>query len=338
MSRFVQADLAALGPMPAVLEVDFEEIRARRGEYLKLALSEFGLDYDVTTIEASPLMVAVARGGGYEEMLFRQLVNEKVRAVSLANAGGGDLDHIAATYYELLSRQSDVDEQGNVIVESDDRFRDRVALASEAFSTAGPLGAYVFQVLELDGVPDIADAWAYSEEDAATYSAGLHADAYSVGARSTPFAGRGNGDPVIAPEVLVVILPAVAYGPCDQSLLDRAYAAASARDVRPIGDNVRIEPAAVVDYAVEMTITYARGADPAPLIAAAEVAVRSYVDKRRRVGVKAEVHGIFGAAYVSGVEAVTGISPTTDVAGGSKQAPNCTGVTIHAVQSEGSWT
>lgn len=338
MSRFVQADLAALGPMPAVLDVDFEEIRARRGEYLKLALTEFGVDYDVTALETSPLMIAVARGGGYEETLFRQLVNEKIRALSLANATGGDLDHIGATYYELLSRQIDVDAQGNKVLETDERFRDRIALASEAFSTAGPLGAYVFQVLELDGVPDIADAWAYSEENAATYSAGLHADAYSAGARPTPFAGRGDGDLVLAPEVLVVILPVVAYGPCDQALLDRAYEAATARDVRPLGDNVRIEPADVVDYAVELSITYARGADPTPLIDAARAAVQAYVDKRRRVGVAAELHGIFGAAYVSGVEAVSGIAPAADVAGGSKQAPNCTGIVINAVQSEGSWS
>lgn len=337
MSRFVAPDLAALGDIPAVVPVDFEEIRVRRGEYLKAALAEFDIDYDVTALETSPLMIAVARGGGYEETLFRQVINEKIAAMTLAKAGEGDLEHIAATYYGI-ARQSDVDGEGNIVIEPLERFRARIALAPEAFSTAGPEGAYAFHTLELDGEPDIADAAIYGEEDLAVYTAGLHADAYSMGQRATPFAGRATGDPVIAPEILAVILPVVAYGPCDQALLDRAYVACSADEVRPIGDNVRIEPAEIVDYQVEMTITYARGSDPAPLIAVARAGVERYVAARRRVGLAAERLGIGGEGYVTGAEAVELTSPAADVAGGSKQAPNCTGITITAIQSGGSWS
>ncbi len=338
MSRFVNADLAALGDIPAVVPVDFEAIRADRIALLKASFEKYGVAYDVETLETDPAVIVEGEAGGYADMLLRQRVNEAIRAISLATATGGNLDHIAASYYEILGRQSESDANGNPVPEDDERFRERIALAPEAFSTAGPLGAYVFHAIELDGEPDLADAWFYSEEDAATYSVGLHSDAYSMGQRTAPFAGRGNGDPVLAPEVLGVILPTVAYGPCDQSLLDRAYIAVTAKDVRPIGDNVRVEPAEVLDYTVEMIITYARGADPTPLIDAAEAAVKAYTDKRRRVGVAAEIHGIFGAAYISGVEAVDGVSPAADVGGGSKQAPNCTSITIVAVQAEGTWT
>lgn len=331
MSRFVQADLAALGDVPAVEDVDFETIRARRGEYLKAALTAFGVDFDVTALETSPLMVAVARGGGYEETLFRQVINEKIRALSLATATGGDQDHIAATYYGI-SRQSDIDAEGNVVLEDDVRFRERIALAPEAFSTAGPLGAYVFHVLELDGVQDIADAWAYSEEDGAKYTAGLYAGV-------TPYM---TGVDVLAPEVLIIILPTSAYvaenGGTDQALLERAYVAVQADDVRPLGDKVTIEPAQIVNYTVDMTITYARGADPTPLVNEARRRIAAYTAGRRRVGVKAERLGIGGCGYVSGIEAVTLNSPLADVAGGPKQAPNCTSITVTAVQAEGTWT
>ena len=337
MSRFVNANLAALGDVPAVDDVDFEAIKTRRGDLLKAALVEFGIDYDVTTLETSPLMIAVARGGGYEETLFRQVINEKIRALSLAKAQRGDLDHIGATYFGI-SRQQDTDDDGIVTFEDDERFRARIALAPEAFSTAGPLGAYVFHTLELDGEQDIADAWAYSEEDSAVYSEGLHADAYSMGDRATTFAGRANGDPVLAPEIVVVILPNTDYGACDQSLLDRAYRACTSADVRPVGDNVRIEPAEIVDYTIEMTITFGRGADPTPLIAEAEDRVAKYTSDRRRVGVAAERLGIGGAGYVSGIEAVSLSAPANDVGGGSKQAPNCTGITITAVESLGTWS
>lgn len=318
MSRFVQADLAALGDVPAVSAVDFENIRADRLELLKAALAAHGIDYDVDTLETDPAVIVEAEGGGYADMLLRQRVNEAVRALSLATATGGNQDHIAATYYGI-SRQTD---------EKDERFRDRIALAPEAFSTAGPLGAYVFHALELDGTADIADAWAYSEEDAATYSAGLYAGVTEY----------EDDDPVTAPEILLVILPTIAYGECDQELLDRAYAAVTAIDVRPLGDKVTVEPAEVVGYTVEMTITYQRGADPTPLVAEARARVEAYVAARRRVGLTAEILGIGGAGYVSGVEAVTLVSPEADVGGGSKQAPECTEITITAVQAEGSWS
>jgi len=336
MSRFVGPDLAALGDVPALEDVDFEAIRRRRAGYLKQALQEFGVDYDVTGIETSPLMVAHARGGGYSETLMRQLLNEKVRALSLATARGGNLDHIAATYYGI-SRQQAMDEDGNTVPEGDERFRDRIALAPEAFSTAGPLGAYVFHALELDGRPDLADAFACSEDTGATYSSGLHADAHTRGLRASAFEARDTGDPVLAPEVLVVVLPKPEYGVADQALLDRVYRACSADDVRPLGDNVRIEPAQVVDYAVEMTVTYGPGADAHTLIEQVRARVRDYVDGRRRVGVEAERLGIGGAAYVTGVESVKLTSPAGDIGGAFNQVPDCTDIRIDAVQSAGSW-
>ena len=181
MSRFVNADLSALGAIPAVVPVDYASIKGDRTALLKASYDLFQIPYDVETLETDPDIVVGVEAGGTAEMLLRQRVNEAISALSLATGLGGSLDHIAATYYGI-SRQSEIDERGAVIVEDDERFRDRIALAPEAFSTAGPLGAYVFHALELDGEPDIADAWAYSEEDAATYSAGLRADAFSMGA------------------------------------------------------------------------------------------------------------------------------------------------------------
>lgn len=318
MSRFVQADLAALGEVPAVSAVDFEAIRTDRISLLMAAFDAAGITYDVETLETDSAVIVEGEAGGYADLLLRQRVNEAVRSLSLATAAGGNLDHIAATYYGI-SRQTD---------ETDDRFRDRIALAPEAFSTAGPLGAYVFHALELDGVADIADAWAYSEEDGAVYTNGLYAGV-------TEYA---TNDDVLAPEILLVILPTVAYGACDQELLDRAYEAVTAIDVRPLGDKVTVEPAEVVTYTVSMTITYQRGADPTPLVTEARKRVEAYVAARRKVGLTAEILGIGGSGYVSGVEAVTLTSPAADVGGGSKQAPECTSITITAVQAEGSWS
>lgn len=333
MSRFTTPDLASLGKIPALVSVDFEEIRTRRAEFLKLALKENDIDYDVTELQTSPLMIATARGGGYEEVHYRQEINEAIRKLSLATANGGNLDHIGATYYGV-SRQKDQD--GEDV--DDERQRDITALAPEAFSTAGPLGAYVFHALELDGVNDVADAWAYSEEDSATYSEILHADAYTEGQRLTPFENRGEGDPVLAPEILVVIVPSLDYGAADPALMSRVFTAITGKEVRPLGDNVRVELAEILDYEVEMELLYAPGADPEPLIEDAVKRLEQYTARRRRVGVTAQRVSLGGAGNITDVEHINLIQPENDVGGGSKQAPNCTGITVRAVQAEGSWT
>lgn len=333
MTRFTTPDLGSLGEIPALVSVDFEEIRARRAEFLRLALEEVDVEFDVTGLETSPLMVATARGGGYEEVHYRQELNEAIRKLSLATAVEGDLDHIGATYYGV-SRQ--VTPEGEDV--DDERQRDITALAPEAFSTAGPLGAYVFHALELDGVNDIADAWAYSEEDEAVYSEVLHADAYTEGQRSNAFENRANGDPVRAPEILAVVVPSLTYGAANAALMSRVFTALTSKEVRPLGDNVRVELAELVDYEVEMELIYAPGADPAPLIEEAVKRLEKYTASRRRVGVTAQKISIGGAGNITDVEHINLIQPEADVAGGSKQAPNCTGITVRAVQAEGSWT
>lgn len=336
MSRFVAPDLSALGGLPLV-SVDHDATEASRVEFYKAALTAFGVDYDVEELETDPLRIAYSEGGAGQEILIDQRINEAISAVSLATAKKDALDHIGATYYGV-ARQSSIDAEGNVILEEDDRYRARLALAPEAFSTAGPEGAYVFHTVELDGVQDIADAAAYSEEDGATYSDDvLFADAFTRGKRPSAFDGRASGDPVLAPEILLVVLPTAAYGPADQALIDRAWEAVTADDVRPIGDNVRVEAADVVDYSVEMTIRYAPGSDPAPLVEAVTKRIQAYTAKRRKVGLAAERLGLGGCGYISGVEAVSLPAPAADVAGGSKQAPHCTSITVTPMQADSSW-
>lgn len=348
MSRFIAADLAALGDVPAVQTIDFEQIAAGRSAFLIEALAQRGIDYDVTGLQTDPLVIAYSQGGGYREMLYRQLLNEAIRAVMSATAIGGDLDHIAATFTGIARLEFDNepddeppaaqwDDVKGKWVERDDIFRARLRLAFEAFSTAGPEGAYVFHALQLDGVHDIADAVAYSEEDGATYSDGMHADAYTAGIRSEPFEGREDGDPVLAPEALVVVLPSLAYGSADQSLLDRTFAAVNADQMRPLGDNVRIEPASVTQYSIEVTLHYAPGADPFEIKAEAARRLEAYATARRRIGVVVQRKVIAGRAAVDNGVTVTVAQPPASIDPGPKGAAECSDITVHVVQEPGSW-
>lgn len=349
MSRFVAPDLAALGDVPQVVPVDFEAIKAGRDEFLIAAFAKFGITYDVSKLETDPMVVAYSEGGGNQEILFRQRVNEAIRGLSLATAIGGDLDHIGGTYAgisRLVYENAEDDQPANSQwdaslgqwVEADDIFRARIILAFEAFSTAGPEGAYIFHALELDGVRDLSDVVVYSEEDAAVYTAGLYADAYSMGKRATPFAGRATGNPVLAPEILIVALPTIAYGASNQPLLNRVFTAVTSEDVRPIGDNVRIEPAAVTTYNIAVTLRYAPGADATALADAAKARLVAYAAARRRIGLSVQKDVIGGRAAIDDNVTVTVTSPAADINPGPKGVGQVGTITVTTIQAEGSWT
>ena len=335
MSRFVTPVLSALPDLPLVT-VEYEATETARRDFYVAALQAHNIAYDVQGLETDPFRIAYSEGGAYQEINLDQRINEAIRALSLATGYGGALDHIGGTYYGI-SRGVDIDEEGSPVPADDERFRAKIALAPEAFSTAGPEGAYTFHAIELDGTTNVTDAATYGEEDGATYSTDvLFADAFTEGRRPTSF-NRQDNDPVIAPEVLVVILPSVAYGVADADLMSRAWDALTGDEVRPLGDNVRVEAAEILQYQVEAVLTYARGADPTPLIAEARKRVEAYVAARRRVGFASQRVGIGGAMSITNVEAINLIQPATDIGGGSKQAPECTAITITAVQSEGTW-
>jgi phage-related baseplate assembly protein len=348
VSRFVAPDLTDLGDVPMVVPVDFEAIKAARDEYLVAALARVGITFDVTMLETDPMVIAYSEGGGYQEMDFRQRVNEAICGLSLAKAIKGDLDHIGATYAGIgrlvydnaeddQPANSQWDEGRGKWVETDDIFRARIKLAFEAFSTAGPEGAYVFHALELDGVRDIADAVAYSEEDGATYSDTLHADAYSMGLIGTPFANRDDGDPVLAPEILIAVLPTQTYGVADQALLNRAFRACTSDDVRPLGDNVRIEAATVSPYDIAVTMYYAPGADAAAMAALAKTRLEAYAADRRRIGLAIQREVIGGRAAVDNKVTVEVTSPIADIEPGPKGAAQVGTITVTTVQTAGSW-
>lgn len=102
-------------------------------------------------------------GNQHRETLLRALVNDKARAVLLAFAVGTDLDHIGALVGLERAVVAPATNEAPVIMETDDRLRRRIQLALEAFSVAGPAGAYEFHALAVD--PSILDAYAYSRRE-----------------------------------------------------------------------------------------------------------------------------------------------------------------------------
>lgn len=336
MTRFIAPDLSKLLDLP-LEEPNFETILEERLQDVEARAKAAGRNFNVSPIVADPIVIN-QRVGADREVEVRADHNDKVRAVLLASSWGVYLDQIAATYYGISRLVVSIDgDTGVVTYEDDDDFKQRIVLAPEAFTTAGSEGGYIFHGLELDGVKDVVDVACYGEEDGATYSNGLYADAFSTGKRNVAFEGRNDGDLVVAPEILQVVLPSIGYGPVDQSLLDRSFSAVTSKDVRPVGDNVRIEPANEAQYVVEGVLKFAQGADPSLIVETARLAVLQYVAARRRIGSIVQLYGIAAAMKVADVAEIEITSPAADIDPGSKGAATCTNISFTVEQAEASW-
>ncbi|KAB1069260.1 baseplate assembly protein [Methylobacterium planeticum] len=320
MTRFVAPNLAGLAPPPAIDPSTYQQVLDARLADLATRLTAAGLS-DVAgvvlTLETEPLRIG-QETDSYFELLIRQRINEAVRANLIATATAGDLDHLAATFYgvaRLLVTPSDPSTGAAAGYENDDTFRARALLSLEARSTAGPEGAYVYQALETDRAA-VLDAACYGEEDAALYA---------------------DGSAVLAPEVLIVLLARDGDGTPSDALLATVAAQLNKEEVRPIGDKVTIESAAITPYAVEMVIRHAPGADPEPLRAEARTRVEAYVAARRRIGRVVQRLGIGAAAKITDVEEIELAEPVADIDPGSKGAGFCTSIVITAEVTEDSW-
>lgn len=315
MTRFVSPDLSRLPKMPLSVP-DFEVTLAERMVQFKLEADAQGFAYDVDQLDSDPIKVDQIVGADREIGLYAE-INDQTKANMLATSWGAYLDHIAATYYGIarlvVGRDPDT---GINLMEPDDDFRARIQLAPEAFSTAGPAGAYAFHALELDGRQSIADAAVYGEEDGAVYMGGT----------------------LVQPaEVLVVILAHVTYEGSDADLIARTLKALSADDVRPVGDKVTVELATVPEYQIDALLRFSPGADAGLVIAEARANVEAYVAARRRIGAVVQRLGIGAAMKVADVTEIELIEPVNDIDPGSKGAAHCIAINIQAVEGEDPW-
>ena len=282
MSNFTPIDLSKL-PAPNVIEtLDFETLLtdyindfvARNPNYSAL------LESDPAII----LMQVVA----YREMLLRARINEAAKANMLAYATKGDLDNLAAFFgVERL------------IDETDERLRKRTQLALEGFSTAGPVGAYIFHSLSASN------------------------EVKSVSVKS-PNPG----------EVLVTILSNIGDGTVAQELIDSVLAKLNEDNIRPLTDLVSVQGAEIINYQVEAVITVYSGPSSAVVETEANDALQKFISDRHEIGRVIAISGIYDALHVDGVKKVELISPLVDVETTNEQAPYCTNISISVVIDE----
>ena len=132
MSRFTAIDLSGLAPPNIIETLDYEQIVTALRDDL---VERFPLIAGVIDLESEPARKLI-EAFAYRELRLRARINDAARAVLLASSWGTNLDHLGALFATARTPG-----------ETDDRFRRRIQLAPEAFSVAGPEGAYQYHAL-----------------------------------------------------------------------------------------------------------------------------------------------------------------------------------------------
>ncbi len=285
-------DLSAL-PAPEVLEpLDFEDTYE---EGLAVFRGSMGENW-TATLESDPV-TKVLEVGAYIKLGNRARVNDAAKALLLAHAIGSDLDQIGANYNlkRLVIQAEDrlaVPPEPE-IKEKDDPFRERIQLAFEGLTTAGPRNSYIFHARNASGL--VMDATAESPEPC---------------------------------HVTVTVLSSEGEGVASPELLATVAAGLNDEDVRPLGDRVTVQSAEIIHYSID-AILHMNSAGPEVDASLAEATKRlaAWINPRKRLGVEVARSAVDAQVHVAGVSRVELIG-WVDLAPTKAQAAYCTGYTV----------
>lgn len=282
-------DLSRLTPPILVEQLEFETIVAAMVATVQQLLPSFDAKVD------SDPAVKILQVAAYREMLLRRAFQDAALQLLVAYATGDALDHLGALVgvARLTVKPADDTTGTPAVMESDDDLRQRIVLAPEGFSTAGPELAYVALAKGADG--DVLDASATSP-------------------------ARGD--------VLVSVLSRQGDGAASAALVAAVLAATSARDKRPLGDAVTVRSAEIRPFAIRASLVTFAGPDLSVVLTAARSRLDAYLAENRKLDRTITRSGIIAALTVTGVHRVDLIGPADDVVCDPTQAAWCTGVAI----------
>ncbi len=287
-------DLSEL-PAPDLLEpLDFEEVYT---EGLETFRQFMGGNWSAA-LESDPV-VKLLEVGAYEKVGNRARVNDAAKGLLLAHATGTDLDHLAANVNltRLVIQPADplafppVEE----VRESHDALRERIQLAYEGLTTAGPRNSYILHARNASGL--VADATAESPSPACV----------TVTVLSQEPGSEGQASPELLAEVA---------------------AALDDDDVRPLGDRVTVQSAQVLGYRID-AVLYGKGAGPETDASLTEARRRlaAWINPRKRLGLEVARSAIDAQVHVAGVSRVELVG-WKDITPTKAQAAFCTGFTV----------
>lgn len=268
-------DLSRL-PDPTLVTVDYEAILSARMADLKARYAARGIDYDETELELDSGKILEEVDAG-REALTLEAINSAGLANMLAFSKGADLDHLGGLH-GLKRMVNGIDDAGLPIMEADDRFRRRIQLAPEAYTTAGSAGAYIFHALS--AVASIADASVQNP----------------------------------APGEVVVTVMANREDPTPTAdEVDRVREHLTREEIKPITDILTVQGAEVLTIDAEADLILYRGPDATTVLTDASTTLTAFLGKNKRLGRDLRLGAWLGRLHRDTVFGAVPVFPTSDI-------------------------
>jgi len=273
-------DLSSLAAPDVVEALDYETIRAALIADYQILYPEFAAE-----VESEPA-IKLLETAAYRELGIRQRINDAARALLLTDATGADLDLIAFTYYNGLTRlqisagDPDAIPPVPATYESDKRLRERCRLSLYGRSCAGPKNAYKY------------------------FAMTASADVKHVHvSKHTPAPG----------DVTLIILSEVGDGVPTQELLDTVQAALDEEEVRPLNDTPIVLPATVDLWSLDASLICYPDANTSLALQLANAAAEQFAADHHALGHDITISALHAALHVAGVQKVVIDTPAADL-------------------------
>lgn len=295
----MSVDFSQLIQPNIIEEIDFEALYLERKEaFIQLWATEDQAIIRQTLARESEPLVKLLQENCYREMILRNRINQAARALLLAYATENDLDQLGANFNveRLIVSPADISTTPptETVMESDDAFRERIQLAFDTLSVAGPEAAYKKFARDADG--RVGDVSVVSPQPAYITLTILQADSLTGAA---------------SPELIQIVSNAV-----------------TAENVRPIGDRVTVQSAEIINYSIKAKLYIGKDPEAATLLEQAIQHVTAYATQQKRLGRSIRLSAIYAALHVDGVNRVELISPLADVVLTPAQASYCTSIAV----------
>jgi phage-related baseplate assembly protein len=241
-------------------------------------------------IAQAPEFTALVESDPAMKLLEADSYDETVLAQAFADAARGML--IAFATGPRLDHLAALYGVERLTGETDTALRQRVQLAPHSFSVAGPELAYVYWARSAD--PDVADATAVSPSPGQVVVTVL----------------SGSGDGVPSSGVLAAVID-VLTGP-----------------VRPLTDEVIVQGASLVTFAIEAQLTVFAGPDQALILQTALDSLSAHLANARKLGRDVTRSSIIAALHVANVQKVELLSPIADIDIDPSEIASVTGIDV----------
>lgn len=264
----------AVLPQPSIIEtLDYEAVLAELVADVVARFAEAGVDYDVGNLETDPVKI-ILEACAYREILLRARINDAAKSNLVPFSTGSDLDYLAGFYdVERLEGESDV------------ALRERVTLAIQGRSTAGPREWYASAARRAD----------VRVKEVAVYRPGL------------------------GPDIRIAVIATDNFGEPDAALLAAVHNVVTSDYVRVISDRIEVVAATSVTVDVAADIWLMPDA-PQTVFDGLEATLRAALADQGGLGFDVTRSWLTATLHQPGVHKVVLAQPMGDVVVGDHEA------------------